>query len=114
MKIRNIYLVILTAGIVLTSCFPEQEVEPVDPPDDNPMVTITPAKDYSNVKEGDTLIFETIRFRLRTPIKADLAIIRFIQHTERQRTTSWGLPLQERAQEENFSQDDFELVEHRR
>jgi len=58
MKLKNIYLVILMAGVVLTSCFPEQEVEPVDPPDDNPMVTITPAGDYSNIKEGDTLTFD--------------------------------------------------------
>src|SRR6185369_13784657 len=43
---------------------------------------------------GDTLIFETIRFNFRTPIKADSSIIRFIEHVERQRTTSWGLPLE--------------------
>jgi phenylpropionate dioxygenase-like ring-hydroxylating dioxygenase large terminal subunit len=42
----------------------------------------------------DTLIFETIRFNFRTPIKADSSIIRFIEHVERQRTTSWGLPLE--------------------
>lgn len=41
--------------------------------------------------KGDTLIFETIRFNLRTPIKADRAIIRFIQHAERQKTFRWGL-----------------------
>ena len=41
--------------------------------------------------KGDTLIFETIRFNLRTPIKADRAIIRFIQHAERQKTVLWGL-----------------------
>lgn len=43
--------------------------------------------------KGDTLIFKSIRFNLRTPIKADLPIIRFIQHAERQRATAWGLPL---------------------
>ena len=43
--------------------------------------------------KGDTLIFETIRFNFRTPIKADSSIIRFIQHVEQQRTISWGLPL---------------------
>ncbi|HKP88324.1 MAG TPA: aromatic ring-hydroxylating dioxygenase subunit alpha [Blastocatellia bacterium] len=41
--------------------------------------------------KGDTLIFETIRFNFRTPIKADSSIIRFIEHVERQRTVAWGL-----------------------
>ena len=41
--------------------------------------------------KGDTLIFETIQFRFRTPIKADSSIIKFIQHVERQRTVLWGL-----------------------
>ncbi len=40
---------------------------------------------------GDTLIFNSIRFNFRTPVKADLPIIRFIQHTERQKTIAWGL-----------------------
>ncbi|HSE99149.1 MAG TPA: aromatic ring-hydroxylating dioxygenase subunit alpha, partial [Blastocatellia bacterium] len=47
--------------------------------------------------KGDTLIFESIRFNLRTPIKADLPIIRFIQHVERQETTAWGLPVEAKA-----------------
>jgi phenylpropionate dioxygenase-like ring-hydroxylating dioxygenase large terminal subunit len=42
--------------------------------------------------KGDTLIFKTIKFNLRTPIKADLPVVRFIQHVERQKTTTWGLP----------------------
>jgi phenylpropionate dioxygenase-like ring-hydroxylating dioxygenase large terminal subunit len=42
--------------------------------------------------KGDTRIFKSIRFNLRTPIKADLPIIRFIQHAERQPATAWGLP----------------------
>ena len=44
---------------------------------------------------GDSRIFKTIKFNLRTPIKADLPIIRFIQHTERQKTIAWGLPVEE-------------------
>jgi phenylpropionate dioxygenase-like ring-hydroxylating dioxygenase large terminal subunit len=44
--------------------------------------------------KGDTLIFETIRFNFRTPIKADSSIIRFIDHVERQRTVGWGLKLE--------------------
>ncbi len=43
--------------------------------------------------KGDTLIFKTIKFNLRTPIKADAAIIQFIQHAEGQTTLDWGLPL---------------------
>jgi phenylpropionate dioxygenase-like ring-hydroxylating dioxygenase large terminal subunit len=43
---------------------------------------------------GDTLIFETIKFDFRTPIKADSSIIRFIEHVENQRTTSWELPVE--------------------
>ena len=45
--------------------------------------------------KGDTLIFKTIRFNLRTPIKADSSIIHFIQHTEKQPTIDWGLPVEE-------------------
>lgn len=41
--------------------------------------------------KGDTVIFETIRFNFRTPIKADSSIIRFIEHVEKQRTRAWGL-----------------------
>jgi len=50
--------------------------------------------------KGDTRIFETIRFNLRTPIKADAAIIEFIRHVERQLTVAWGLP-DEGEQREN-------------
>lgn len=35
--------------------------------------------------KGDTRIFRSIRFQLRTPTEADHAIIDFIDHTERQR-----------------------------
>lgn len=39
---------------------------------------------------GDTLIFKSIRFSLKTPLKADTAIIRFIQHLENQPSSAWG------------------------
>ncbi len=39
--------------------------------------------------QGDTLIFSKIQFKLRTPIQADHAIIRFIQHTENQSVSQW-------------------------
>jgi phenylpropionate dioxygenase-like ring-hydroxylating dioxygenase large terminal subunit len=47
--------------------------------------------------KGDTLIFKTIKFNFRTPVKADSAIIRFIEHAEKQQTIDWGLPLEEGA-----------------
>ncbi len=40
--------------------------------------------------KGDTMVFETIKFDLQTPTKADHAIIDFIQHVEGQRAVSWG------------------------
>ena len=62
-------------GMFLTSCFQEQEVEPVDPPDDNPMVTITPAGDYSSLKEGDTLVFDiAVDKMVQNPISFDIVL----------------------------------------
>jgi phenylpropionate dioxygenase-like ring-hydroxylating dioxygenase large terminal subunit len=40
--------------------------------------------------KGDTKVFETIQYSLRTPIKEDFAIIEFIKHTEKQKTCDWG------------------------
>jgi phenylpropionate dioxygenase-like ring-hydroxylating dioxygenase large terminal subunit len=42
--------------------------------------------------KGDTIIFSRIRFQFRTPIKADRAIIKFIEHFEKQKeATEWTL-----------------------
>lgn len=41
--------------------------------------------------KGDTIIFKSIKFNFKTPIKADSSIIRFIQHLERQKAVRWGL-----------------------
>lgn len=41
---------------------------------------------------GDTRIFDTIRFRLRTPIAADRAVLAFIEHVEGQPRTEWNEP----------------------
>ncbi len=38
---------------------------------------------------GDTKVFQTIRFDLKTPIPADHAILDFIRHTECQKTAVW-------------------------
>jgi phenylpropionate dioxygenase-like ring-hydroxylating dioxygenase large terminal subunit len=39
---------------------------------------------------GDTVIFSKIDFKLRTPIRADVAIIRFVEHYESQRAGNYG------------------------
>jgi len=40
--------------------------------------------------KGDTEVFNTIKFKLNSPIKEDESIIKFIQHLERQKTCKWG------------------------
>lgn len=39
---------------------------------------------------GDTKVFQTIRFDLRTPVKADHAVLALIRHTDGQRVADWG------------------------
>jgi len=39
---------------------------------------------------GDTKVFETIKFKFKTPLKADYSIIKFIQHVEAQKALEWG------------------------
>ena len=40
--------------------------------------------------KGDTKIFETIKFNLKTPIEADKSILEFIDHLEKQKSLTWG------------------------
>jgi phenylpropionate dioxygenase-like ring-hydroxylating dioxygenase large terminal subunit len=40
--------------------------------------------------KGDTKIFKTIKFNLKTPTKADRSIIDFINHVEGQNAIAWG------------------------
>lgn len=40
--------------------------------------------------KGDTQVFQTIKFDLQTPTKADMSIIQFIQHVEKQNAIAWG------------------------
>lgn len=40
--------------------------------------------------KGDTQVFQTIQFNLKTPTKADRSILQFIQHVERQKALTWG------------------------
>jgi phenylpropionate dioxygenase-like ring-hydroxylating dioxygenase large terminal subunit len=40
--------------------------------------------------KGDTQIFQTIKFNLQTPLKADQSIVQFIQHVEKQKALEWG------------------------
>jgi phenylpropionate dioxygenase-like ring-hydroxylating dioxygenase large terminal subunit len=51
--------------------------------------------------KGDTLIFKTIKFNFRSPIKADSSIIRFIEHAEKQQTIDWGLPVETEKEIQN-------------
>lgn len=75
MKTKYLYAVILVAGMLLTSCFPEQDVEPVDPPGDNPMVTITPGGDYSSIREGDVLTFDiTVDKMIQSPLTFEVVM----------------------------------------
>lgn len=39
--------------------------------------------------KGDTQVFQTIKFDLKTPTKADRSILEFIQHVNRQKALSW-------------------------
>lgn len=39
---------------------------------------------------GDTQVFQTIRFDLRTPTKADSSILQFIEQVNRQQALTWG------------------------
>lgn len=47
--------------------------------------------------QGDTRIFQTIRFELKTPIAADAAILRFVEHLDRQKAADWGFSTPEPA-----------------
>jgi phenylpropionate dioxygenase-like ring-hydroxylating dioxygenase large terminal subunit len=40
--------------------------------------------------KGDTQVFQTIRWKLRTPIRADRPILEFIRHLEGQQAVPWG------------------------
>ncbi len=40
--------------------------------------------------KGDTKIFQTIKFDLKTPTKADNSIMQFIHHAEKQKPRAWG------------------------
>ena len=40
--------------------------------------------------DGDTKVFQTIRWKFQNPIAADRSIIRFIKHLEKQPSVAWG------------------------
>jgi hypothetical protein len=39
---------------------------------------------------GDTQVFQTIQFDLKTPTIADRSILQFIQHVNHQKALNWG------------------------
>lgn len=51
--------------------------------------------------KGDTQVFQTINFSFKTPIKEDYSIIKFIQHTEKQKTCDWGFGKERENNEES-------------
>jgi hypothetical protein len=48
--------------------------------------------------QGDTRIFQTIRFDFKNPIAADHAIVRFAAHLEKQTVADWGFSVPSAAQ----------------
>ncbi len=57
---RKYFNIILAVTLIIagfTACEYSQDVDPVISPDGYPKFTVTPAEDYSNVKEGDTLTY---------------------------------------------------------
>lgn len=54
--------------------------------------------------KGDTQVFETIRFNLKTPTRADQSILQFAHHVEQQRSLRW-------ATWEPYGETDSEPVE---
>jgi phenylpropionate dioxygenase-like ring-hydroxylating dioxygenase large terminal subunit len=51
--------------------------------------------------EGDTRVFKSIRFELKTPIKTDHAVLAFIRHVEGQKTAEWDMVTSEIPATEN-------------
>lgn len=65
-------MVVLIGGV--TSCFPEQDVEPVDPVDDNPRVAIAPSSGVS-VTEGDVVELEiTVDKMIQNPLSFSVVV----------------------------------------
>lgn len=55
----------------------------------HPLVLWITAQVGNYFAKGDTQIFETIRFNLKTPTRADQSILQFAHHVERQRALAW-------------------------
>ena len=61
--------------------------------------------------KGDTQIFQTINFDLKTPTLADNSILQFIQNVERQKGLHWGSWQPVDEEEERQRQKKVEMVE---
>ncbi len=65
---NKLYIVLVL--LVLTACYPEQDVAPIVPPTNNPVATVTPrASNATSVAEGDTLWFDIV---LSAMVKQDI------------------------------------------
>lgn len=51
--------------------------------------------------KGDTMIFSRIRFQFQTPIRADKAILDFVEHYEKQKASSFGARVETSWRPEN-------------
>ncbi len=56
----------------------------------NPIILWATKQVGNYFAKGDTEVFKTINFKLKTPIKEDDSIIKFLKHTEKQKTCDWG------------------------
>lgn len=56
----------------------------------NPLIFLLTALVGNYFAKGDTQIFRSIRFNLKTPIAADRSILEFIQHFEQQPARHWA------------------------
>lgn len=62
----------------------------------NPLILFATRLVGDYFAKGDTEVFKTIKFKFQRPIKEDEAIIRFIQHLEKQKIADWGMGRQHR------------------
>lgn len=56
----------------------------------NPLILFATKCVGNYFAKGDTEVFKSIRFNFSNPIKEDEAVIKFIQHLEKQKCTQWG------------------------
>lgn len=56
----------------------------------NPLILFLTMLVGNYFAKGDTKLFQSIRFKLKRPIKEDYSVIQFIKHLEKHKTADWG------------------------